>query len=190
MDKERKAAQSILVHSELVAQFAASYFLFSFLILLPENKLFQVYFNIQISRLDPNFQSPRCFKKKKISWSHVKYPVKVLIFLPYLLRYLNKTQRGVWSHTDTNNENLWGNLQLLIQEALAPLHFLEPVGLFCKAGPCRLCPGATARGDGGRSSSSLLWAGEGVQLFQQLSCVVGYCLALLKLVTHPLSAHP
>lgn len=120
----------------------------------------------------------------------MKYPVKVLIFLPYLLRYLNKTQRGVWSHTDMNNGNLWGNLQLLIQEALAPLHFLEPVGLFCKAGPCRLCPGATARGDGGRSSSSLLWAGEGVQLFQQLSCVVGYCLALLKLVTHPLSAHP
>lgn len=58
--------------------FGASCFLLSFLILIPENKLFQLYFNL-LFRLDPNFQSPKCFLKIW-SLSHVRYPVKVLVF--------------------------------------------------------------------------------------------------------------
>lgn len=139
-------------------------------------------------RLNPNYQSPRCFLKIW-SLSHMKYPVKVLIF--YYISWdtwiKHKEEPEVvciWTIRSYGEISNWCRRRW-------HFHLSELVEKFCETGTCRLCSGAAARGDCGSSSSiSHLWAGGCAQLWAQLSHASQEYLALCDSGSPPMCELP
>lgn len=166
--------------------FGASHFLLSFRILIPENKLFQVYFCIL--SLDHTFLSPRCFLKIRLS-SYMKCPVKVPVFTASIEILELNSKRSLKSCVHEQWEAV-GNASL-IQELLALPLVPELVIKLYETRSCRCGSGVAAGGGFGRSSCSP-WAGGYSWLWAQLSHLTmpSALQGCLRCVIYPLSEYP